>query len=80
MQILLKWIQVQSQTLILLLTFLTAGSVLGQVELLGHWPLIDGAEDVTPNSRHGKAQHVKFTQDGAVFNGPDPIHSIEKGC
>ena len=78
MQILLKWIQVQSQTLILLLTFLTAGSALGQVELLGHWPLIDGAEDVTHNSRHGKAQHVKFTQDGALFNGRDSIISIEK--
>ena len=38
-------------------------------QLIGHWPLIKDAQDVASTKLHGRAQHVRFTEEGAVFDG-----------
>ena len=38
-------------------------------QLVGHWPLVEDARDVSGMENHGTAHGVRFTRDGAVFNG-----------
>lgn len=37
--------------------------------LIGHWPLTVDARDVLPSANHGQPRHVRFTADGAEFDG-----------
>lgn len=37
--------------------------------LIGHWPLIKDAKDISGGGNHGRDVDVKFTADGAVFDG-----------
>lgn len=37
--------------------------------LIGHWPLVEDARDVSHESNHGTPYGVRFTREGAIFDG-----------
>ena len=45
------------------------GDPVPATHLVGHWPLIKDAQDVTTSRLHGREQHVQFTAEGALFDG-----------
>lgn len=63
----LSWLAV----LILVLAIRPAfgGDPVPATHLVGHWPLIKDAQDVAASKLHGRAQQVRFTDEGAVFDG-----------
>lgn len=59
------------------LASVVAGLVLGayspaaaaDARLAGHWPLLENAQDVSGAGNHGTAHGVRFSRDGALFDG-----------
>ena len=67
--------------LVLLATTLTIASqefAHGQSKLVGHWPLLENAKDISGNGRNGDAMNVEFGAEGASFNGRDARITIGK--
>ena len=62
---------------IISLASVVAGLVLGvyspaaaaDARLAGHWPLLENAKDVSGAGNHGAAHGVRFSRDGALFDG-----------
>lgn len=40
-----------------------------ELSLVGHWPLIRDAHDSTPAANHGRPANLRWTPDGAEFDG-----------
>ena len=48
---------------------LPSGALPAQSPLVGHWKLTENAQDASAVGNHGRPQHVKFTPEGADFDG-----------
>ncbi len=57
------------QWLLFLSTLVGALSPAPESDLAGHWPLLTDARDISGNALHGIAQGVRFTTQGAEFDG-----------
>ena len=67
------------RTFLVVLGFLLVASGIGSpgaafaadadARLVGHWPLVSDVRDVSGAGNHGTAHGVRFTEEGAVFDG-----------
>lgn len=54
----------------------TGPALAADLRPIAHWALTTDARDVGPTGFHGRADHVRFTPDGAVFDGRRSIIEI----